>query len=144
LTEPISSDGLVSVLDQLLEDRPAEEDHRYLRFGVLTLDRSSYKVTLWGIALSITPAEAEIIEILMLSPGKVFTRQGIIDATWRLNKTVDERTVDVMVGWIRDAMKNNIPFDHIRTVRNVGYALNEQFGSSGLHPKKRRIGNSLR
>jgi DNA-binding response OmpR family regulator len=105
---------------------------------------ASYKVTLWGTALSITPMEARIIEILMLNPGTVFTRQEIIDAISRLNSIVDERTVDVMVGRIRDAMKNKIPLNPIRTVRSVGYALNEQFGLAGLHPKKRRIVESRR
>ena len=130
---------MVRVIDDLLEERLGVENHRYLRFGVLTLDRSCHKVTLWGTVLSITLVEAHVLELLMLSPGKVFIRQEIIDATWRLNSTVDERTVDVMVGRIRDAMKNKLPFDPIRTVRNMGYALNEQFGSPHLRRKKRII-----
>ena len=63
----------------------------------------------------------------MQSPGRVFSREQLLDGVWGRDIYVDERTVDVHVGRLRKAINRGRERDPIRTVRGAGYALDEQF-----------------
>lgn len=64
---------------------------------------------------------------LMERPGRVFSREHLLDAIWGRNTFIDERTVDVHIGRLRKALIKGAETDPIRTVRGAGYSLNEQF-----------------
>ena len=63
----------------------------------------------------------------MTSPGRVFSREQLLDGVWGHDVYVDERTVDVHVGRLRKALNKGKAKDPIRTVRGAGYAFNDQF-----------------
>ncbi len=136
LIEPISSIDLITIIEQAVDASLLKPPHAVLSFGDLELDRISLKVTLRNIVLSIDPIPARILEFLMLPPGRVFTRKEISSWVWGAGNSVDDRAIDVFVGRIRDALKHKVAVDPIRTVRDVGYALNEQFSDVGSIPKK--------
>ena len=66
----------------------------------------------------------------MERPGRVFSREQLLDSVWGSEKYIDERTVDVHIGRLRKALISNHEADPIRTVRGSGYALDDQFAKA--------------
>jgi two-component system phosphate regulon response regulator PhoB len=66
----------------------------------------------------------------MERPGRVFSREQLLDGVWGRDVYIDERTVDVHVGRLRKALNRGYANDPIRTVRGAGYALDDRFGKS--------------
>jgi two-component system phosphate regulon response regulator PhoB len=96
-----------------------------LSAGDIELDRESRRVRRSGEELHLGPTEFRLLEFLMQSPGRVFTREQLLDNVWGRNVYVDERTVDVHVGRLRKAINTATSFDPIRTVRGAGYSFDE-------------------
>jgi two-component system phosphate regulon response regulator PhoB len=74
------------------------------------------------------PTEFRLLEFLMQSPGRVFSREQLLDGVWGRDVYIDERTVDVHVGRLRRAPKVGRAADPIRTVRGTGYSFDGRFG----------------
>src|SRR6185436_10687165 len=81
-----------------------------------------------GLAIDLGPTEFRLLEFLMERPGRVFSREQLLNGVWGSEVYIDERTVDVHVGRLRKAL--NRGRDPIRTVRGAGYALDDRFGRS--------------
>jgi two-component system, OmpR family, phosphate regulon response regulator PhoB len=96
-----------------------------LSAGDIELDRESRRVRRAGDELHLGPTEFRLLEFLMQSPGRVFTREQLLDNVWGRNVYVDERTVDVHVGRLRKAINTATSYDPIRTVRGAGYSFDE-------------------
>ncbi|MCC5977287.1 MAG: phosphate regulon transcriptional regulator PhoB [Salinarimonas sp.] len=90
--------------------------------GDIELDRESRRVRRNGIELHLGPTEFRLLEFLMRTPGRVFSREQLLDNVWGRDVYIDERTVDVHVGRLRKAIKAQSGSDPIRTVRGAGYA----------------------
>jgi two-component system phosphate regulon response regulator PhoB len=67
----------------------------------------------------------------MMSPGRVFSREQLLDSVWGRETYIDERIVDVHVGRLRKALSRGREADPIRTVRGAGYSFNERFVEAG-------------
>ena len=80
-----------------------------------------------GRELHLGPTEFKLLEFLMRSPGRVFTREQLLDGVWGHDVYIDERTVDVHVGRLRKAIVRESERDPIRTVRGAGYSFDEHF-----------------
>ena len=76
------------------------------------------------------PTEFRLLEFLMQSPGRVFSREQLLDGVWGRDVYIDERTVDVHVGRLRRALKRGRDPDPIRTVRGGGYSFDERYGKA--------------
>lgn len=98
-------------------------------------------VTLRAVRLPLHPIQVRILELLMLSPGRVFTRQEILNDIWSPGEIMEDRTIDVTIGQIRSALRHKVSVDPIRTIWGVGYAFNERFGQITSLPKKGRTMN---
>lgn len=98
-----------------------------LTAGDLELDRVSHRVHRSGREIHLGPTEYRLLEYLMRTPGRVYSREQLLDAVWGTDVFVDERTVDVHVGRLRKAINRGRSPDPIRTVRGTGYAFDEQF-----------------
>jgi two-component system phosphate regulon response regulator PhoB len=72
------------------------------------------------------PTEYRLLDFLMQRPGRVFSRERLLDAVWGSNTYVEVRTVDVHVGRLRKALRQAGQPDLIRTVRSAGYALDAE------------------
>ena len=88
-----------------------------------SLSRSSRPVDLG-------PTEFRLLEFLMERPGRVFSREQLLDGVWGSDVYIDERTVDVHVGRLRKALNRGHGADPIRTVRGAGYSLDDRFGKA--------------
>ena len=69
------------------------------------------------------PTEFRLLDYLMQHPGRVFSREQLLDAVWGSDVYVEARTVDVHIGRLRKALNEEVENDPIRTVRSAGYSL---------------------
>ncbi|MGC1503513.1 MAG: phosphate regulon transcriptional regulator PhoB [Sulfitobacter sp.] len=94
-----------------------------LSFEDIVLDAETHRVTRAGDDIKLGPTEFRLLSTLIEKPGRVWTREQLLDRVWGLDKYVDTRTVDVHVGRLRKALSGSKGSDPIRTVRGAGYAL---------------------
>lgn len=92
--------------------------------GGITIDRVAHKVQRNGESVHLGPTEFRLLDYLMQHPGRVFSREQLLDAVWGSDVYVEARTVDVHIGRLRKALSKAPGVDPIRTVRAAGYALN--------------------
>jgi two-component system phosphate regulon response regulator PhoB len=97
-----------------------------LEYADLVLDRGRHRVTRAGQDVHLGPTEYRLLDFLMQRPGRVFSRERLLDAVWGANTYVEVRTVDVHVGRLRKALRQTNAPDLIRTVRSAGYALDTE------------------
>jgi two-component system phosphate regulon response regulator PhoB len=91
--------------------------------GDITIDRASHRVRRAGREIHLGPTEYRLLDHLMQHPGRVFTREQLLNAVWGSDVYVETRTVDVHVGRLRKALNEDGENDPIRTVRAAGYAI---------------------
>ena len=102
--------------------RPAAGEE-VLAFADLRLDPGTHRVTRAGGPVRLGPTEFRLLASLMERPGRVFSREMLLDRVWGHDAEVDARTVDVHVGRLRKALGEHGGEDLVRTVRGAGYAL---------------------
>ncbi|WP_347138103.1 phosphate regulon transcriptional regulator PhoB [Paracoccus sp. SSK6] len=107
---------------QLRRTRPASMGER-LSFGDIILDAAEHRVFRAGQALHLGPTEFRLLSTLMEKPGRVWTREQLLDRVWGRDIYVDTRTIDVHVGRLRKALMQNGGDNPVRTVRGTGYSL---------------------
>lgn len=110
--------------------KPALMTSRELKSGGIVLDIEKFQVQVEGEFVSFTPKEFKLLKILMSHPGKVFTREQLLDRVWGFDFNVDTRTVDVHVRYVRQKIEPD-PANptYIKTVRGVGYKFSENVSS---------------
>jgi two-component system phosphate regulon response regulator PhoB len=91
--------------------------------GDLIIDRVAHRVKRDGREIHLGPTEFRLLDYFMQHPGRVFSREQLLDAVWGSDVYVEARTVDVHVGRLRKALNLESKADPIRTVRSAGYAL---------------------
>jgi two-component system phosphate regulon response regulator PhoB len=91
--------------------------------GDLVIDRVAHRVKRGGREIHLGPTEFRLLDYLMQHPGRVFSREQLLDAVWGSDVYVEARTVDVHIGRLRKAINNGSDDDPIRTVRSAGYSL---------------------
>jgi two-component system phosphate regulon response regulator PhoB len=94
-----------------------------LQHGDIVLDRVAHRVVRHGREVHLGPTEYRLLEHLMQYPGRVFSREQLLDAVWGSDVYVETRTVDVHVGRLRKSLMAENQSDPIRTVRSAGYSL---------------------
>ena len=100
-----------------------------LTLGDITMDRNSHRVRRAGREIHLGPTEYRLLDQLMQHPGRVFSREQLLDTVWGSDVYVEARTVDVHVGRLRKALNIEGVKDPIRTVRSAGYALDDTFSN---------------
>jgi two-component system phosphate regulon response regulator PhoB len=131
VVKPFSLPELLARVHALLRRTKPEKVASLLKAGDLELDRDRRRVHRAGRELHLGPTEFRLLEFLMMSPGRVFTREQLLDGVWGRETYIDERTVDVHVGRLRKALSRGREADPIRTVRGAGYSFNERFAEVG-------------
>lgn len=126
VTKPFSVPELMARLRAILRRSNPERIADTLSVAEITLDREAHKVTRNGREVKLGPTEYRLLEYLMESPGRVFSRAQLLDGVWGHDVYVDERTVDVHIGRLRKAINRGRERDPIRTVRGAGYSLGER------------------
>ncbi len=126
IVKPFSMSEFLMRVKALLRRARPERVATVLSFGDIELDREKKRVTRDGRAIDLGPTEYRLLEFMMERPGRVFSRQQLLDGVWGSDIYIDERTVDVHVGRLRKAINAGKRVDAIRTVRGAGYALDDQ------------------
>jgi two-component system phosphate regulon response regulator PhoB len=130
VVKPFSVPELLARIHALLRRANPTLVASVLKAGDLELDRQSHRVRRASRELHLGPTEYRLLEYLMGHPGRVYSRQQLLDGVWGNDVYVDERTVDVHVGRLRKAINRPREADPIRTVRGAGYAFDERFAAN--------------
>jgi len=131
IVKPFSVPELLARIKSILRRVNPDAIAERLKAGDIALDRRTRRVTRAARDITLSPTEFRLLEYLMQSPGRVYSRSQLLDAVWGRDIYVDERTVDVHVGRLRKCLKRGREIDPIRTVRGMGYSFDERFGRSG-------------
>ena len=123
VTKPFSTTELmVRVRAVLRRIRPGLRDDKVI-VGDIEIDRVEHRVNRNGSDIHLGPTEFRLLDYFMQHPGRVFSREQLLDTVWGSDVYVELRTVDVHVGRLRKALRQSGGDDPIRTVRSAGYAL---------------------
>ena len=123
VVKPFSMTELTARIRAVLRRiRPGLAEDR-VRRGDLLIDRVAHRVKRAGAEIHLGPTEFRLLDYLMQHPGRVFSREQLLDAVWGSDVYVEARTVDVHIGRLRKALGASEDSDPIRTVRSAGYSL---------------------
>ena len=123
LTKPFSMTELTARIRAVLRRiRPGLADDR-INHGDIVIDRVAHRVRRAGLEIHLGPTEFRLLDHFMQHPGRVFSREQLLDAVWGSDVYVEARTVDVHVGRLRKALNVEGTVNPIRTVRSAGYSL---------------------
>jgi two-component system phosphate regulon response regulator PhoB len=125
LVKPFSMPEFVARVRALLRRAKPETLSNVLKVGDIVLDRETHRVYRGEAEIRLGPTEFRLLEFLMRSPGRVFSRGQLLDNVWGETIYIDERTVDVHVGRLRKAVNDGRQPDVIRTIRGAGYSIQE-------------------
>jgi two-component system, OmpR family, phosphate regulon response regulator PhoB len=123
MVKPYSPGEMVARIRALLRrTRPGFSDET-LEYGGIVMDLAAHKVTYNGKAVRLGPTEYRLLLTLIERPGRVFSREQLLDLAWGREIYVEQRTVDVHIRRLRKALSDAGSEDLIRTVRGAGYSL---------------------
>jgi len=123
VTKPFSTSELLARINAVLRRIRPALSQEVLSFADLRMDVSGHKVTRSGREVHLGPTEFRLLRHLLEHPGRVFSREQLLDAVWGPDVFVDARTVDVYIRRLRRALNATGNGDVIRTVRSAGYSL---------------------
>jgi two-component system phosphate regulon response regulator PhoB len=126
VVKPFSPAELVARVRALLRRSGPDVTSETLNYADLEMDLAEHKVTRGGRALHLGPTEFRLLKVLMEKPGRVFSREQLLDKAWGHDIYVEPRTVDVHVRRLRKTLNAGGAPDLIRTVRAAGYALDAE------------------
>jgi two-component system phosphate regulon response regulator PhoB len=144
VVKPFSVPELLARVRSILRRADPEVVADVLVIGDLALDRRMRRVARAGRDINLSPTEFRLLEHLMQSPGRVYSRAQLLDAVWGREAYIDERTVDVHVGRLRKSLTRGREEDPIRTVRGIGYSFDERFGSLASQSAGKRLHTPVR
>ncbi len=123
LTKPFSTNELIARVRAVLRRiRPGLAEDK-VTVGDIEIDRVSHRVVRGEKEIHLGPTEFRLLDHLIQHPGRVFSREQLLNAVWGSDVFVEVRTVDVHIGRLRKALNKYKQGDPIRTVRSAGYAL---------------------
>ena len=120
LTLPVSVKRLAERIRFLMWKLNKVEVKNGLKLGELTMDFEKYEVHVDGRPIDLTFKEFELLKFLATHPGRVFTREVLLDKVWGYDYYGGTRTVDVHIRRLRSKIETG-PQEYVQTVRNVGY-----------------------
>lgn len=127
VVKPFSIPELAARIQAILRRSSPELMSDALVVGDLELDRETHRVRRQDREIHLGPTEFRLLEFLMSTPGRVFSREQLLNGVWGHDVYVDDRTVDVHIGRLRKAINRGRARDPIRTVRGAGYAFDDRF-----------------
>ncbi len=123
VVKPFSPKELIARVRAVLRRTKAGSSGEPLRAGPLEMDLEAHRLHREGREVALAPTEFRLLRVLMERPGRVYSREQLLDLVWGRDSEVELRTVDVHVRRLRVALNANGATDLIRTVRSEGYSL---------------------
>ena len=126
ITKPFVMEALMARIRALLRRSGSIASKGTLAYRDLEMDQDAHRVSRNTRALHLGPTEDRLLEFFLQHPGRVFTREQLLDGVWGRDIHVEPRTVDVHIRRLRKAVNGPGEEDLIRTVRSAGYALDAE------------------
>jgi len=132
IKKPFSPREMVARVKARLRALEILRDEKYIGhkihvFKDLIIVPDNHEVYLGEQKLELTPKEFELLTLMLSNPGKVFTREALLEKVWDYEFSGDTRTVDVHIRHLRQKLNDDFSYpDYIETVRGVGYCLAEE------------------
>jgi two-component system phosphate regulon response regulator PhoB len=123
VTKPFSTRELMARMEALLRRSQPSLVGETLEVAGIELDPASHRARRGGAALHLGPTEFKLLRYFMERPNRVLSRHQILDGVWGMDSEIDERTVDVHIRRLRQAINRPGDRDPIRTVRGAGYSM---------------------
>jgi two-component system phosphate regulon response regulator PhoB len=124
ITKPFSTQELLARIRAVLRRRTPEKSEDTVAIGGITLDAAAHRVLWNGHPVKIGPTEYKLLNYLMRHPERVHSRQQLLDRVWGDHVFIEERTVDVHVKRLREALGPGGAL--VETVRGAGYRITAQ------------------
>jgi two-component system, OmpR family, phosphate regulon response regulator PhoB len=124
ITKPFSTQELLARIRAVLRRRAPEKAEDSVALGGLTLDAAAHRVAWNGQPVKVGPTEFKLLHFLMKHPERVHSRQQLLDRVWGDHVFIEERTVDVHVKRLREALGPGGAL--VETVRGAGYRITAQ------------------
>ncbi len=120
IVAPLDTDELLARVGQIVFRRNGRATEQLIRAGELAIDLQSYEVTMGGRRISLTYKEFQLLTLLASNPGRVYTREALLNQVWGYDYLGGTRTVDVHIRRLRSKIEDP---DHlfVETIWNVGY-----------------------
>jgi two-component system, OmpR family, phosphate regulon response regulator PhoB len=126
VAKPFSPSELVARIRAVLRRAAPGLAEELLSFGDIVMDLAAHRVRRGGRDIHLGPTEFRLLRHFMQHPGRVFSREQLLDTVWGHDVYVEPRTVDVHIRRLRKAINETEEMDPIRTVRSAGYALDSR------------------
>jgi two-component system phosphate regulon response regulator PhoB len=125
VVKPFSPTELIARLRAVMRRAQPAIAEDVLRFSDVAMDLVAHRVSRAGRPIHLGPTEFRLLRFLMQHPGRVFSREQLLDQVWGHDVYVEPRTVDVHIRRLRKALNEHTEADIVRTVRSAGYSLDE-------------------
>lgn len=126
LIKPFSPKELLARISALLRRSNESNVTSKLKYGNIVMDTDMHRVYCCDKETKLGPREYRILEFLMKNPGRVYSRQQLLDAVWGTNVYITDRTIDVHIRRLRKALSVSEECKVIRTIRSSGYSLDDK------------------
>lgn len=123
VSKPFSISELLARVRAVLRRTRSGDEEESLQCGPITMDLAGHRVRRNGREIHLGPTEFRLLRHFMQNPGRVYSREQLLDAVWGRDVYVEPRTVDVHIRRLRKALNEADEEDIIRTVRSAGYAI---------------------
>ncbi len=123
VVKPFSTSELVARLRAVIRRAQPSGGEEVLHFADVTMDLAAHRVSRADKPIHLGPTEFRLLRHLLRYPGRVFSREQLLDAVWGHDVYVEPRTVDVHIRRLRKALNAGGDMDVVRTVRSAGYAI---------------------
>lgn len=123
MVKPFSPSELIARVRAVLRRANPGLTATRLEYEDIVMDTETHKVTRGGQSIKLGPTEFRMLRVFIEKPGKVYSREQLLDKVWGRDVYVEERTVDVHIRRLRKALNETGGRDLIRTVRSAGYSL---------------------
>jgi two-component system phosphate regulon response regulator PhoB len=126
IVKPFSPGELVARLRAVIRRAQPSASEDILRYADVAMDLVAHRVSRNGTPVHLGPTEFRLLRHFLQNPGRVFSREQLLDRVWGQDVEVEMRTVDVHIRRLRKALNAGASGDLVRTVRSVGYALDSE------------------
>jgi two-component system phosphate regulon response regulator PhoB len=125
VVKPFSPSELIARLRAVIRRAQPDSAEDVLRYADVAMDLTAHRVSRAGKPIHVGPTEFRLLHHFLQNPGRVFSREQLLDRVWGPDVELEIRTIDVHIRRLRQALNSNGGKDLLRTVRSVGYALDK-------------------
>jgi|SRR5581483_9634630 len=125
MTKPFIADEFLARIKARLRNKKNNNTEKVVKVDDLELDNGTLTVKRSGKFIQLTPKEFNLLQYLMSNPGRILTREMILNRIWLYSPDIESRVVDVYMGYLRKKVDNGFKKKLVHSVRGFGYMIKE-------------------